>query len=51
MGLRLSVLLVLLAYTGMRPSEAFALRPEHIDLQARRIHVHWQLDEHGSSRP
>jgi integrase len=47
MGLRLSVLLRVLAYTGMRPSEAFALRPENISLAKSRIYVDWQLDERG----
>jgi hypothetical protein len=51
MGLRLGVLLILLAYSGMRPSEAFALRPEHLDLQRRRIDLDWQLDEHGDLQP
>jgi integrase len=47
MGLRLAVLLELLAHSGMRPSEAFALRPEHIDFERRRIYLDWQLDGRG----
>jgi len=47
MGLRLGVLLILLAYSGMRPSEAFALRPEHLDLERRRIDLDWQSDDRG----
>ena len=46
-GVRLSVLLVLLAYSGMRPSEAFALRPEHLDFERRRIYLDWQLGCQG----
>jgi integrase len=51
MGLRLSVLLTLLAYSGMRPSEAFALRPEHLDFKDHRIHLDWQLDTKGDLQP
>jgi integrase len=47
MGLRLGVLLELLAYSGMRPSESFALRPEHLDFERRRIYLDWQLDCRG----
>lgn len=46
-GQRIAALLTLLACSGMRPSEAFALRPEHLDFDARRIAVHWQFDEYG----
>jgi len=31
----------------MRPSEAFALRPEHLDFERRRIYLDWQLDSQG----
>ena len=50
-GLRLGVLLELLAYSGMRPSEAFALRPEHLDFERRRIYLDWQLDSRGELQP
>ncbi|MFP5361543.1 MAG: tyrosine-type recombinase/integrase [Thermoleophilia bacterium] len=51
MGLRLAVLLELLAYSGMRPSEAFALRRDNLDFEMRRIYVDWQLDVHGAFQP
>lgn len=47
MGLRLRVLLALLAFAGMRPSEAFALRPQHLDMEHSTIYLEWQLDERG----
>lgn len=47
MGRRIGALLMLLAYSGMRPSEAFALRPEHLDFKHWRIALHWQFDENG----
>ena len=34
-----------LFYTGMRPSEAWALHPEDVDLQAREIYVHRGWDK------
>ncbi len=37
----------LLARTGLRPGEFFALKWENIDLASREIHVEWTRDEHN----
>lgn len=51
LGERLAALLVLLAFSGLRPSEAFALRSRDLDFANSRIAVRGQLDRNRKLTP